>query len=44
MTLADIEREVQTQLADNTSGQITPAKLRAVILLIILAIREGIDR
>lgn len=41
MKVEQFQAEVQRSIPDNTSGQITPAILRAVLLLLAQVIHEG---
>lgn len=43
MTLDDLRAAINAQLPDNENGQITPAKLRAVLLMLVQAMAEGVD-
>lgn len=43
MTLDDVRNLIAQNLPDNNAQQITPAKLRAVLLLIVQAMAEGVD-
>jgi len=43
MTLDDLRAAINAELPDNDQRQITPAKLRAVLLLIVQALAEGVD-
>lgn len=44
MTLDDIRAAIATNLPDNQQQQITPAMLRAILLLIVQAMAEGVDQ
>jgi len=41
MTLDEVRNQINALLPDNTVQEITPAKLRAILLLIAQAIDEG---
>lgn len=43
MTLDEIKQELERRLPDNDQGLITPADLRAIILLLLDAIKDGVD-
>lgn len=43
MTLDELRAEIATLLPDNDQQQITPAKLRAALLLIVQAMADGVD-
>jgi len=43
MTLDELRAAINAELADNDTQQITPAKLRAVLLLIVQALADGVD-
>lgn len=43
MTLEELRAEITTLLPDNEQQQITPAKLRTALLLVVQAIADGVD-
>jgi hypothetical protein len=43
MTLQELRDGINRELPDNDQQQITPAKLRVVLLLIVQAIADGVD-
>lgn len=43
MTLQDLQNFIEHNLPDNQAQQITPAKLRQCLILIVSAVRDGVD-
>ena len=43
-SLDDANRHIAALLPDNNIGEITPARLRAAFVVIIAAIKEGLDK